>query len=285
MTTVQSGYRDDTEVAKLRYEELLSRWMASAASPSDVEQVHAERSARIAAGSVGILGVITLLVAAFLHLLVLQRPPEGLLFLILVATWASAWIAYRAAHRNAAVRARLVARAPDPTGDPWADLARLAALRPHASLHALTFAEERSSVSLPLIALSLLMPLSIHALLFTAFAVATGNAGSLGNYDIWILFCAAVVGHAHLALACFGRAFASNLASIPDDMLLSEAERRSRSAFWWTVGISAIPGGILYLLPPIFTALTGAIFCGAMFRRIAEKVFEERAKLGVAPAG
>jgi len=263
MTTVQSGYRDDSEVAKLRYDEQLARWTASAAALSDVEQVHAERSARIAAGSAGILGAIALLVAALIQIFVLRQPPRGLLFLILVATWVSAWIAYRTAHRNAEVRARLAARAPDPTDDPWADLARLAALRPPpASLKALTFAQERASVSLPLVALSLLMPLSIHALLFTVGAFMSGNAGSLGYYDYWILFGGVWVGHAHLALASFGRAFAGDLASIPNDMLLSEAERRSRSAFWWTVGISAIPGVTLYLLPPICTAVTGALFCG-----------------------
>lgn len=285
MTTVQSGYRDDTDVAKLRYEEQLSRWTTGAASFSGVEQVHAVRSARIAAGRAGIIGVLTLVVAGLVQVLVLRKPPQGVLSLILVGTWIAAWVAYRSAHRKAAARARLAARAPDPTDDPWADLARLAAMRPLTTLQALTFSQERSSVSLPLVALALLMPLSIHGLLYAVGAIASGNAESLGYYDLWIAMCAVLVGHAHIALACFGRAFAGSLQSIPNDRLLSEADRRSRSAFWWTVGVSAIPGGVLYLLPPIGTAVTGAIFCGAMFRSLAEKIREEREVLGVDPAG
>jgi hypothetical protein len=284
MMPVQAAYRDDAAAAKLRYDEQVVRWNATAASLSSAAEVHTLRSARIAAGSAGILGVIVLAIALFLSVVVWHVAPRGLLSLILLGTWVAVVIAYQLARRRAAARAARAAVAPAPSDDPWADLARLAALPPGASLHALAASQERASASLPLIALSLLLPLSIHGSLYAIAVVATCHAEVIGNYDYWILLTIIGVGHAHLALAWFVRSFAKSLANIPDDELLAEAERRARRAFWWTVGVSAIPGAYLVLIPPILVAITVALFCKPMFRRIAAEVLLERQELGEAPA-
>lgn len=284
MSPVQAAYRDDIAAAKIRYDEKVVRWNATAASLSSAAEVHTLRSARIAAGSVGIIGVVVLAVAAAVSILVLHTTPKGGLSLILLATWVAVVIAYQLARRRAAARAARAARAPAPSDDPWADLARLAALPPGASLHALAASQERASASLPLVALSLLLPLSIHGFLYASAVVATCHAEVIGNYDFWILLTMIGVGHAHLALAWFARSFAKSLASIPDHEVIAEAERRASRAFWWTVGISAIPGAYLVCIPPILVAVTGAIFCKPMFRRIAAEVLLERQELGEAPA-
>jgi hypothetical protein len=284
MSPVQAAYRDDTAAAKLRYDEQVVRWNATAASLSSAAEVHTLRSARIAAGSVGIIGVVVLAVVAAVSILVLHTPPKGGLSLILLATWVAVVIAYRLARRRAAARAARAARAPAPSDDPWADLARLAALPPGASLHALAASQERASASLPLIALSLLLPLSIHGFLYASAVVATCHAEVIGSYDYWIMLTMIGVGHAHLALAWFARSFAKSLASIPDHEVVAEAERRARRAFWWTVGISAIPGAYLVFIPPILVAVTGVLFCKPMFRRIAAEVLLERQELGEAPS-
>ncbi|MEP7123412.1 MAG: hypothetical protein ABJE95_20970 [Byssovorax sp.] len=284
MVTVQAAYRDDTEAAKLRYDEEALRWNSAAASLSSAAEVHVRRSARIAAGTAGIVGMVVLLVAGVFSVGVLRVPPHGILSLILLATWGAVVIAYRRARRSAAARAAGAALAPAPSDDPWADLARLAALPPGASLHALAASQERASASLPLIALSLLLPLSIHGALYASAVVATGQADSIGNYDYWIMLGVVAVGHAHLALAWFTRSFAKSLADIADHDLIPEAERRAGKAFWWTVGISAIPGAYLILIPPILVAVTGALFCKPMFRRIAAEVLRERQELGEAPS-
>jgi hypothetical protein len=284
MTTVQHAYRDDAAIARLRYDEQVARWDSTAASLSSAAEVHVARSGRIAAGWAGIVGTVTLLVVALLMFLILGLRPSGILGSILAAIWVAMAIAHRVARRGAAARAARAAVAPAPTDDPWADLAALAALPPGAALHSLAASQERDSASLPLIALSLLLPLSIHGALFAVASVATGSLPALVGFDYWICFCAVVVGHAHIGLACFGRDFASRLATIRDEDLLGEAERRASKAYWWTVLIAAIPGAVLILLPPILTAVTGALFCGAMFRGIAMKILQERKLLGAAPA-
>lgn len=284
MSQGQAAYRDDTAAAKLRYDDHVVRWNATAASLSSAAEVHTLRSARIAAGAAGIVGVLAIVVTLFVTVVVLHVQLKGLLSLILLATWIAVVMAYRLGRRRAGARALRAARAPAPSEDPWADLARLAALPPGASLHALAASQERASASLPLIALSLLLPLSIHGFLYASAVVATCHAEVIGNYDYWIMCTMIGVGHAHLALAWFARSFAKSLASIPDDELVAEAERRARRAFWWTVAISAIPGAYLVFIPPILVAVTGVLFCKPMFRRIAAEVLLERQELGEAPA-
>jgi hypothetical protein len=284
MSSIPAAYRDDAAVARLQYEEQAARWNSVAASLSSAAEVHVIRSGRIAAGAAGILGVATLVTVGVIELHQIGSRPTGMLSLILVATWVAIVIAYHGARRVAGARAARAAIAPACSDDPWADLARLDASPPGASLRARAAAQERASAALPMIALALLFPLSLHGVLFAIGAVCTGNAAALWIYDGWILLCAGVVGHAHLALACFCVSFARGLKSIPDEDLVSEAERRNRKAFWWTVGISAIPGGYFFLIPPILVAITGALFCKPMFNRIAQEILLERQELGEAQA-
>lgn len=280
MTTVQCAYRDDAAVARLRYDEQVVRWNEAAASLSAAAEVHEIRSARIAAATAGLVGTATLVVTGVVAFAAIGLRPSGLLGAILASTWIAMGVAHVVARRRAAARARRAAVAPAPTDDPWADLAGLAASPPGAALRDLAMSQERASASLPLMALALLLPLSIHGLLFAVATVMTGTASAIGAFDGWICLCAVVVGHAHLALAWFGRDFAGRLASLRDEELVFEAERRARKAYWSTVGISALPGAVLLLLPPILTAITGVLFCGPLFRGIAFKIWQERQLLG-----
>ena len=284
MSNLQAAYRDDAAVARLQYEEQAASWNATAASLSSAAEVHVIRSGRIAAGIAGIAGAAAVVVFGVVDTGMLGHRPTGCLSLLLLGTWVAIVIAYHAGRRRAGSRAARAAFAPSATDDPWADLARLAASPPGESLRALAASQERTSAALPLIALSLLLPLSFQGVLFLIGAVCTGNAASLAIYDGWICLSAAVVGHAHIAMACFGAAFARKLATLPDEELVSEAERRARKAFWWTVGISALPGVYLVVIPPILVAVTGVLFCKSMFRRIAQEILLERQELGEAQA-
>ena len=110
-------------------------------------------------------------------------------------------------------------------------------------------------------------------------ALVTGRSSGVSGIDAWIGLSMIVVGHAHLLLAWRARAFARGLAGVPDHELLWTADRAARSAYGWTVGVSALPGAVLFLIPPILTAITGALFCKPMYRRTAAAVLRERALL------
>lgn len=275
MVTVHSAYRDAFAGAQLRYDEQLAGWSDRLANLSAVARVHAARSGRIAAGSVGIAGAVLLPVVGLLDL-ALNRVETGDMVVVLLGTWPAMGLAWLLGQRASRRRLRLASRPPAPTGDPFADLACLGAERPARRLHDLAATQERASAALPLMALSLLLPLSIHATLMVMFSLLVGRLGALVTFDVWIGLSLVVVGHAHVVLAACGWRFAKRLHEVPDDHLLHEAHRSGKRAFWWTVLASAIPGALLYLIPPILTAVTGALFCAPMYRRLAVAVLRER---------
>ena len=256
----------DAAGASPRDHERLSPCSERPADLSAVERVHAARAGRIAAGSVGIAGVLLLPVVGLIDL-PLGRTGHGDMVMILLATWPAMGLAWWYAQRASRHVARVAARAPQPTGDP----AR--------RLHDLSEAQERTSVSRPLMALSLLLPISLHGAVALMFALLTGTPDVVRSFDVWIALTIVVVGHAHLVLAWHGWDLADRLERVADEEIMAEADRSSRAAFWWTVGASAIPGGLLYLIPPIITFVTGAAFCNGLYRLVAARVYQERALL------
>lgn len=279
MVHIHPAYRDAVAGAQLRYDEQLAGWNDRLSNLSAVERVHAARSGRIAAGSIGVAGALLVPVVGLLDL-ALHRVDQGDMVAVLLGIWPAMGLAWLLGRRVSRGRLSLAARAPEATGDPFTDLARLGAERPARRLHDLAHAQERASVALPLMALSLLSPLSIHMALTMMFALVTGRLEAPASFAVWIGISILVVGHAHLVLAGFGWSFAKRLAGVRDADLLAEADRSSRRAFWWTVLASAIPSGVLYLIPPIVTAITGALFCGPIYRRVAASVLRERELLG-----
>jgi hypothetical protein len=139
---------------------------------------------------------------------------------------------------------------------------------------------EKASVALPLMAIALLAPLTIHAGVWAAILGIQGDLSAFPEFDGWVAMSLVIVGHAHLLLAFFGYRFAKKLREMP----LSEIDRAGSSmawrAFWWTVFASALPGAILYLIPPVLTLLTGLLFSPAMFFLMWKRVIAERKALG-----
>lgn len=273
-----SAYRDAAAGAQLRYDDQLSRWSGRLTNLSAVECVHAARAGRIAAASVGIAGAALLPVVALVDL-PLRRFGQGDLLFVCLAIWPAmglaGWLGRRASRRSL----RVAALAPAPSGDPFADLARLRADRPARRLHDLAEAQERASVSLPLVALSLLMPLSIHTAGILLCALLAGRPAALLGFDAWIGVSLIVATHSHLLLAGFGRDFGRRLPALADDEVLDEADRASSSAVRWTIWSSALPGVLLFFIPPIVTAITAKLFCRTMYQRLAATVLRERALL------
>ncbi|MGD0678177.1 MAG: hypothetical protein ABSC94_22425 [Polyangiaceae bacterium] len=147
-------------------------------------------------------------------------------------------------------------------------------------LHACALAMrwERASVGWPLAALSLLAPLTIHWLAYSAFVAPALDFSAFG---LWIVVSAVLVGHAHVALACCCMAWATALRVQETTTIGSDVHARWASALAVTCAVASIPGAALLAIPPVLTCATGFLFVPAMFVLTARRVVRERLALGV----
>lgn len=110
------------------------------------------------------------------------------------------------------------------------------------------------SLILPMVGLSLLMPLALHALVL--FINSSAN-----QFNDWGRISLIIVGHAHIALAVLtGRAA----------WRVSRGEERMHSIaiLAITAGVACVPGIVAWGIPPLAVAVTGAIFVPAMLKAI-----------------
>jgi hypothetical protein len=89
----------------------------------------------------------------------------------------------------------------------------------------------------------------------------------------------AIVGHAHVALAIFYGVFAARAHRLDDAALAAKPSPGPWAIYGWVVLVSAIPGVVLVLLPPILTAVTALFFHFGLYRLMARKIIAERAAL------
>lgn len=256
----ESGVRQERdELAAARAEEL-------AALPAAAMRVITHRAARIAAGAVGVAAAFALAVATL--------NGGGASTAVLVGAWPAMFLAWAVTRVAAQVwLTAALAQHVEPTHDVLADLARLA--RPVLDhLHDLADRLERRSVALPLMALALLAPLTLH------FVVAT-LLGASGNFDTWIVMSLVLVGHAHLVLAWSAWRFAGALRQRSLDELYHpcrDGVRALGATFAWSI----LPSGLLLFIPPLLVALTGALFVPASFGSMQRRVAAERTALRTA---
>jgi hypothetical protein len=271
------AYRGHEHVVASRYAELAELRARELATLSKARSVYARRVGRIAAGAVASVGAFAVFggamraIAASHGWFVNGDAVDGTLTYALLLTWPAAAVAYVAGRICA--RARIDAtleRSLARTGDWACDLRRLEEATLTADVGARAVAVERPSASLPLIAASFLAPLTIHYLFM--FAITGGQVAARG-FDEWIAASVLIVGHAHLVLAICSWLFAGKLArretGVPSDYSWAKA-------FGFTVLAGAIPGGILYLIPPVIVAVTGLAFIPLMYFVIDRRMFAER---------
>jgi hypothetical protein len=279
MTTTTFAYRDSLEGARLRYSELLSL-VRDDSAVSDACRVCAARTGRAWAGAAGIAGAAAMALSSSAVLMTRQpsapTPTECLLLSwpTMGAAYAAGWIVGKARAKRAAALSE--------TGDLHADLARLERANPVADSRALAAGLGRAGVALPMIAVALLAPLTIHLVLYLF------GGGTVGGFDEWIRMSLVIVGHAHLALAAYYWKFAG-LASestrwvssswMDDDQIRKEAKRMTWAAFGVVVGVSAVPGAVLLLIPPLLTAVTALFFHPLLCCVMTRTILRERAAL------
>jgi hypothetical protein len=167
---------------------------------------------------------------------------------------------------------------PELTGELHTDLAQLDASEPRQSIRRRLSKLEVWSSALPLVALSLLMPLTLH----WAFVAVVGHE-SAASFAEWIQVSLLIVGHAHLALAACAIRFAWKMKAMPsEDLAKIPIHREWAKAWGFAVGMSCLPGVILLLVPPLLSAITGIVFIPFMFLHMHRRLIAERAVLAMA---
>lgn len=121
-----------------------------------------------------------------------------------------------------------------------------------------------ASLAVPAVGISLFLPLSLHGLVGCV-------TSSPRDFDEWARFGAAVVGHAHLALAglvvvaCWR-------------MSRGEPHRSGLNILLLTVAVAAVPGVLALGVPPLLVLVTGALFVPALVSGLSRIARAEREK-------
>jgi hypothetical protein len=286
MAPSPSPYRDDGMAARIRYEELLAAKRGAALSVGRLAQIEGRRVGRIAGGIAGIIGFGLIVMCLVGHAL-LKEELKGEATVMLFAAWGIALVVYVVASKIAEVRFGR-AWSPPRSKDVWADIERLEGLKSDRALRREVDQRELWSVALPMMAFSLLAPLTLHALLFGIFyALNLLNGASLadvrfGGFDYWIALSLALVGHAHLVFAGLCYRYAKKVRETATEKVFEMTKRSDSRTFWWTILASAIPGGLLYLIPPLIALFTGSGISWMMFRFMGSQIVLERSALEVA---
>jgi hypothetical protein len=267
MSSSPLAYRDSLDGARLRYADLRERTLEDLSVHADVSAVLAARTGRAWAGAAGIGGAALTALSAAVSALRPQAfdvSPTS----VLLATWPVMAAAYAMGHL-AGERRQREAALPPATGDVHADLARLERAVRTSPVRALAVQGERASIGLPMVAVGLLAPLTLHL----AFCVLTGWGSDL---DKWIRLSLLLVGHAHLVLA----GLLWRLATKARTFSVPELRRAGRRAGWSIVGLtvlaSAVPGAVLLLVPPLLTLVTGLAFIPLLTWIMLRKLAAER---------
>jgi hypothetical protein len=167
------------------------------------------------------------------------------------------------------------------SGDPGADLAHLEATDPLRSACDVAMRWERASTALPLAAMSLLAPLTLHAIVWLVLAHPSPDdiPRSFQDFGVWIGLSALIVGHSHLAVLVCSVRWGRRLRSVPTADLLLGSNRRWGVPLLWAAGLACLPGLLLVAVPPVLTLVTGMLFIPLMYWWTVHTVQRERVAL------
>jgi hypothetical protein len=280
-------YRDADEALRLRRDELAAvRQLEAASLPDAIAAVYGRRRARLDAGIAGIACAAVLAVAA-------AARHTGLTT-ILHASWicmAAVYFFSREASRHHVRHA--VLRTFSPTAGVEEDVLRMSELRPAGVVKILAEEIEWRSVWVPMAALALVIPLTLHYLVAAGLHVSVPDAH---DFDRWISLSLLCVGHCHLVLCWQAWRFARAVQRERDSLVVGLlADRAGWHAWGVTIASSVVAGLLLLMVVPVagvalvivapaVVAATGLAFIPAMFIRMGRKIRDERLLLGYAVA-
>lgn len=257
--TATSPYRcsDDVWLTGRRAALSLARERAAPTLP-DLTRATVASVARLLAGAAGLGGAL-----AVATLACLQRPP--LATYTLLGTVGAAFAIVAAGRLGGALAARRpheLPPLPALTGSSAVDRAALEARDPLADLDARVARLRRlrgASLALPLVAMSLLGPLTLH------FPFAATADVSARDYGEWIQLSGMIVGIAHLVLAGMSVRYVSRLLAAQDTGVPLVLHREWMFALGIVVVASCLPGIVFLAIPPVLTAVTGVVLVPMMF--------------------
>ncbi len=259
------AYRTLEPVLVQRALELRELRMHDAPLAVVARRVASRRVSRAVGGAVGtLMGVLVFLVAiaSFIEHYPDQERIQRWATLLLLAAWPAALVSGLLARLATRAASSASARLPM-TGDPATDLARLERHDPLARAREVALAWERRSVALPLAALSLLAPLTIH---WCVYCVPSGGGDRLvQDFGFWIALSGVLVGHAHLALLVSAVRWTGKLCAMPTDEMRLHGHRGWGNALGVSVAIGCLPGVVLFAIPPALIAITGVLFIPFMY--------------------
>ena len=165
------------------------------------------------------------------------------------------------------------------SGNPSVDLPRLEAADPLREACDLAMSWERRSAALPMAAVSLLAPLSIHGIVWWAVARPQPASSGMDDFGTWIALSVIIVGHAHLALLVCAVRWAYKLRSVETVQLRIGLGRGWGTALLVSAGVACLPGIVLLAIPPLLVLVTGLAFVPLMYHWTASTLARERMAL------
>lgn len=240
-----------------------------------LRDVHASRIARIVSGATGLVGAFFVCLFAIGDDKV--APTSALLVSVgaMIASWALARIVFGLLPLKRLFPAKPPVRY---TGHLATDLAAIDARSPWPEIERKVDQLESASTSLPLAAISLLAPLTIHL----PFAMVFFDTDTDG-FSSWIRMSLVIVGFAHLTLMALAIRFASSMSKMATEDIVDMPIHRKWLATWGlTIAAGCVPGIVLLLVPPILVTITGLAFIPFMFMWIRRRLLSERAVIALA---
>ena len=268
-----SVYRDDSDAVERRLREALrERSREVRRLTRVVRPILACRTGRILAGCIGVGGSLWLFASATGHALAGDRWAVWPAFHI-VALWIAMTAAYLLGSASAELSftkkvRSMVAR----SGDARTDLARLEQARPFRIFPEALAETEAMSIGLPLAAVGLLMPLTLHLLVFSVSHTCV-------RFDEWVKIAAWSTGLAHSVLAWLGFRLGKALCKAEPATEPQLAASRGWAALVITTAVSLVPGAVLDFIPVIATFFTGLLFIPLSFHLMGELLSAERRAL------
>lgn len=266
-------YHDD-QLAAQAQRDALTHALQGSPAPEQLARVFGDRVARVCAGLVGLFGFAYLVLdvltndAAFSGHILLGSWVLALAVLVPAQLLASrgfrAWLEHQLR----------------PGDDPFADVERLADGRIWQTARAEVDRLEAAALALPLAAISLLAPLSLHLIYWALFC----PGATITDFSRWVVISLVLVGHAHVTLVIASVAFVRRLTRAEHRGRHVHGGRSGVSALLVTGAVALLPGALLIFVPPLLVLLTGLAFVPLIFHWAARQARCERRVLEQAVA-
>jgi len=239
-----------------------------------VRRIFARRAGRVVFGATLIAFAVAVLVMFAVEA---NGPPTW----TLLAAWPTATALGLLGWAGAAGSTRTF-HAPPLAGAPHAPVSAAATTTRFSPMSRRLARLERPALLLPLVGMTLLLPLTAHLLAAATFlALPRLNFGGLVfDFSKWIAMSAVLVGHAHLLLAARGARLITKL--LRGERV--EVVRWSLRSVGWATLLACVPGGVLIGIPPFLVAVTGVVVVPPIWLAAAAIHNDERARLrGLVP--